>query len=145
MSFFGKNFLRGHFFKVLPTAAALSLPYTDFLPSAPTQKFCRISPLRKKFPNLLIIKSIKWSRNEGKVEFKIELGKKYCLIMSEVLIAQGLLPHLTLKECGLDYKNTVNYSKMQGFFRAKKKHHGAGLKKPTLTHILKGQRDIMKL
>ena len=42
-----KNSLEDTFFwKFLPTAAALSLPCTKFLPSAPAQNFCPISPLR---------------------------------------------------------------------------------------------------
>ena len=38
--------------KKLPIAAALSLPSTIFLPSAPALKYCPISPLRKKIQKL---------------------------------------------------------------------------------------------
>lgn len=50
-----KNFLRGHFRKNLPTAAALGLPKTNFLPAAPAQNCCPTFPLRhkiKKWPKM---------------------------------------------------------------------------------------------
>ena len=51
--YFCQKFLRGQFLeKKLPTATALSLPSTIFLPSAPAQKCCPISPLRKKIQKL---------------------------------------------------------------------------------------------
>ena len=52
------------FEKNLPTAAALSLPYTNFLPSAPAQKCCLISPLRQKMKNFLKSKMAKMSHPE---------------------------------------------------------------------------------
>ena len=43
-----KNSLEDTFLKNLPSAAALSLPSTNYLPSAPAQKGCPIFPLRQK-------------------------------------------------------------------------------------------------
>ena len=46
---FVENSLEDTFLKILPTAAALSLPCTNFLPSAPALKVCPISPLRNNY------------------------------------------------------------------------------------------------
>ena len=53
--YFVKYFVEDNFFKNLPTAAALNLPYTKFLPSAPAPNFCPISPLGKKIKSFEII------------------------------------------------------------------------------------------
>ena len=49
---FVENSLEDNFWKNLPTAAALSLPSTIFLPYAPAQKFCPIFPLKEKIQKL---------------------------------------------------------------------------------------------